>query len=157
MEQMNALADRLRKNGAVVTVAGGSDQLGKAYQSLIVNTQSVLVRFIHTPNTHVPLELLHESTKCRWIKSWGLEAPHKWLLLDDGESHLWYEFSKLRAYAVNGIVDQSLRLMNNSVATRSSGKPATNVVSVWVPKSDADYITTSNLSYKIFLSKLHKV
>jgi hypothetical protein len=153
---INQVINTLELHGATVT--GTGDDSGTVIH---VNGVEVLIRCSSTPNTHTCIELFHESSNCKWIRSWGLTSLAQWLLHQDcNGSHYWYYLPTLKEYVSAGITNNTLQLMNNSTRTRERNdyRPNTNVMAVWIdPNQECDYRLMYNdgavdLGYKRFLA-----
>jgi len=133
---INQVINELERHNATVTSSGDN--------TLYVNGVEVLVRCSTTPNTHSCIELFHESSHCKWVKSWGLTSQARWLLHQDNEQrHYWYYLPTLKEYISQGITNDTLQLMNNSQRTRERGNPNSNVMAVWIDKNtECDYLYT---------------
>lgn len=127
-------------------------------QVIYVNHSKVLVRKSHTPNTHVCIELLHETYHCVWVKSWGLTSDATWLLhVDSEDNHWWFYLPTLRLLVSNQIASGTLELRNNSLRTRNRNDVNSNVVSVWVDKfNECDFIYSGTQDYTWFLSNMKR-
>lgn len=99
---------------------------------LYINGHQVLVRTT-SENTCMCVELYHEDNQAKWVKSWGLATPAKCIVLLMGDKYYWYSVSKLKTIISEGIINNTLTLVNNSYATRSNNRPSSNVMNVWLP------------------------
>lgn len=123
---INNLVMQLERNKTVSNWALTSNN------KLYVNGQQVLVRTA-SDNTHMCVELYHEDNQARWVKSWGLDTPAKYTVLLMGDKCYWYSVDNLKTLISDGIVNNTLGLVNNSHATRSNNRPSSNVMNVWLP------------------------
>jgi prolyl-tRNA synthetase len=138
---LNQVIATLEERGATVVVPADRNE-----QVLYVNHTKVLVRFQHTPNTHVPIELMHEVPGNKWVRSWGLRSDADSLLYVDVNTgtHNWFHLPSLRAIVTKYLVQDKVQMMNNSQATRLENGVSSNVMNVWIrPSDDADYISTT--------------
>jgi hypothetical protein len=152
-ERLTDIINVLTHYGCTIVPTAKSDSEG---QVLYVNHCPVLVRTAHTPNDCVGIELFHEGQRNKWVKSWGLTSRAAWLLhVDILGAHYWYKLDALRKYVTDSVTNNTLELRNNSVHTRTINGPSSNVMTVWVNKTDqADYIhllNATHLGYKRFL------
>lgn len=124
--------------------------------SLYVNHTKVLVRKSHSPNDATCIELFHEGSSNQWVKSWGLTSDADWLLhVDHANVHWWYRWDSLRSHVINGIVDNTYQLRNNSQLTRRRNGSNSNVMSVWVDKfHNSTYMWNGQQDYTVFLNRI---
>jgi hypothetical protein len=132
------LATQLRSFGCPVSVTANMDS-----QTLMVNGVLTIVRFQHTENSHVPIELMHEANGNTWVHSWGITHKARMLLYVNTvtKQHMWLDLEATRELLVKHIVRGTIQLMNNSHATRLNNGPSSNVMNAWVKVSeDAEYL-----------------
>lgn len=120
--------------------------------NLTVNGQAVLIRTA-AQNTHLCVELYHEDNQARWVKSWGMTTPNRYMVLLMGDTSYWYDISKLKTLISEGIVSNTLSIVNNSHQTRSNNKPSSNVMNVWVPLLNKALLTSHSLNEPINVDK----
>lgn len=155
--QMNATSNVINKAMEVLS-SYGATCIPDNDNILYVNHSKVLVRKTYSPNDCVCIELLHETTGCRWVKSWGLTSDAPWLLhIDHANVHWWFYLPTLRQLITDGIIKCVTELRNNSVRTRNSNGPSSNVVSVWVNKFDeSDFLFNGTQDYSWFLGNMKR-
>lgn len=155
MNNSNSLIELLEQHNATVIPDTHNDSI------LYINHVKVLIRRSHSENTHVCVELFHESARCTWVKSWGLTSDATWLLHEDSLGwHWWFHLPTLKELISNQITNNKLQLKNNSHHTRNkSDNVNSNIMAAWINKSDeCDYVFVSgdgiSPGYRCFLSDI---
>ena len=130
---------------------GATVTLSNEAKVIYVNGAKVLLRNQRTRSDNTCIELYHEGNRNVWCRSWGLTSDATWLLVvAHDDQHRWYNLASLRLQTRDGLTEGTINLVNNSYVTRNFNGPSSNVMNVWVPKSNA-YLPNM-YTYRSFLA-----